>query len=324
MRYDDDIRWWEITDRDDYLDRRRFLKRGAQLAGGLGAAVILASCEESGVAGGAATAPPNPDRYASVAKGPFSTDEPLTTYHEATNYNNFWEFGPSKIDPARRSVDFVSRPWTLTIDGLVGRPMTVDVDDLIRRYDLEERIYRLRCVEAWSMVIPWIGLPLANLLRDVEPTADARYVRFETFFDRDTFPRRARSIAYPYIEGLRLDEAMNPLPLLAVGMYGDHVANPNGPPIRLVVPWKYGFKSGKSIARISLVDREPRTAWSRAAPQEYGFYSNVNPARAHPRWSQASERRIGQRGRIETQLFNGYGEHVAHLYDGMDLINTFY
>ena len=258
--------------------------------------------------------------------GPFGTDEPPTPLKDVASYNNFYEFGAGKSDPSSRSGAFRPEPWTLSVDGLVGKPRTFDLDEL-RRFPLEERVYRMRCVEAWSMVIPWVGFPLHLLLDQVEPLGSARYVAFETVVRPDEMPGQKglfQPLPWPYVEGLRLDEARHPLAILALGLYGRTLPNQNGAPVRLVVPWKYGFKGIKSIVRISLVENEPVTSWKRMAPQEYGFYANVNPAVDHPRWSQAREIRIGEGGffspsRRDTLPFNGYAGEVAHLYAGMDL-----
>src|SRR5262249_30082631 len=252
--------------------------------------------------------------------GPFATTEPRTPLADVTTYNNFYEFGTTKRDPSRESGGFRTRPWTVSVGGEVHKPRQLDSDDLKKLYPLEERIYRMRCVEAWSMVIPWIGFPLAALLRAVEPTSQARYVAFTTLLDPAQMPgQRSGVLDWPYVEGLRLDEAMHPLTLLAVGLYGRVLPNPNGAPIRLVVPWKYGFKGIKSIVKIELTREQPRTTWTEAWSDAYGFYANVNPAVDHPRWSQATERRIGEVGRRPTLPFNGYAEQVAGLYTGMDL-----
>jgi sulfoxide reductase catalytic subunit YedY len=251
--------------------------------------------------------------------------EPQTKYESATTYNNFYEFGVNKEDPARLAGSLRPRPWTVQVDGLAAKPKTFDIDEVLKLAPLEERIYLLRCVEGWSMVIPWIGVPLAALLRRVEPASTAKYVEFTTLKDPEQFPGQKGglfnlgSLDWPYTEGLRLDEAMHPLTLLTVGMYGKVLPNQNGAPVRVVVPWKYGFKSAKSIVRIRLTSEEPKTAWNKAAPQEYGFYSNVNPSVDHPRWSQATERRIGEFRRRPTLPFNGYASQVASLYAGMDL-----
>jgi sulfoxide reductase catalytic subunit YedY len=255
----------------------------------------------------------------------FSSTEAPTKYESATTYNNFYEFGVNKDDPARLAHTLKPRPWSVQVDGLVHKPRTFDVDDLLKLAPMEERVYSLRCVEAWSMIIPWIGYPLSELLRRVEPTGQAKFVEFFTLVDPEQFPAQRpglfgfSSLDWPYVEGLRLDEAMHPLTLLTFGMYGKVLPNQNGAPVRMVVPWKYGFKSAKSIVRIRLTADQPKTSWEKAAPSEYGFYSNVNPKVDHPRWSQASERRIGEFRRRETLPFNGYGDQVARLYQGMDL-----
>lgn len=245
--------------------------------------------------------------------------ETPTAYKDATSYNNFYEFGTGKSDPARLAADFRARPWTLEVTGEVARPTVFGLEDLLR-FPLEERVYRLRCVEAWSMVIPWIGFPLAELLKRVEPTSHAKFVRFETVLAPDQMPgQNSRLLDWPYTEGLRLDEASHPLTLMAVGMYGDPLQSQNGAPLRLVVPRKYGFKSIKSVVRITVARDQPPTTWNRMSPREYGFYANVNPAVDHPRWSQARERRIGEFFKRDTLAFNGYADDVAHLYAGMDL-----
>ena len=247
-------------------------------------------------------------------------DETPTPYRDVTTYNNFYEFGTDKGDPAAYAGALRPRPWTVRVEGEVSQPRTIDVDDLLKWFTLEERIYRMRCVEAWSMVIPWIGVPLRALLERVQPTSRAKYVAFTTLLDPRQMPgQRRRILDWPYVEGLRLDEAMHPLTLLAVGLYGKALPNQNGAPLRLVVPWKYGFKSIKSIVKIELTETQPTTTWNAAAPDEYGFYANVNPAVDHPRWSQATERRIGELRRRPTLPFNGYAEQVAGLYTGMDL-----
>ena len=253
----------------------------------------------------------------------FSTDETPNSYEDITTYNNFYEFGTGKSDPYRNAQDFEPRPWTITVDGEAEVTGTFDFDDFIRPHDVEERIYRMRCVEAWSMVIPWVGISLADIVNRYKPTSRAKYVAFETLLDRDQMPgQRRRTLRWPYREGLTIAEATNPLTILAVGLYGEALPNPNGAPIRLVVPWKYGFKGIKGIVRISFVEEMPPTSWNMSAPHEYGFYANVNPEVDHPRWSQARERRIGSglfADRIPTQMFNGYGEHVAHLYSNLNL-----
>ena len=302
----------EVTPEALYERRGLFLNRRSFMAAG--AAAALAAL----LPGSRSHAATNP--LESAAKSPWSTDEKLTDMDAVTGYNNFYEFGLDKDDPAKNAQNFRARPWTVEVTGLAARPQVFDVDDLIRRFPLEERIYRLRCVEGWSMVIPWIGFPLAALLREVEPLGAARYVAFETLHDPRQMPGQRRAVLkWPYREGLRLDEAMHDLTLLSVGLYGKLLPNQNGAPIRLVVPWKYGFKSIKSVVRITLTDKEPATSWNLAAPHEYGFYANVNPEVDHPRWSQARERRIGEFFRRPTLMFNGYGDAVAQLYAGMDL-----
>ncbi len=308
IRSPSDIQPSEITPKDVYFNRRKFLALAAGLALGAGAA-------------GRARA-----EALSFAKGPFSTDETRTSFEDITNYNNFNEFGVDKADPAANAHTLTARPWSVRIDGLVARPADYALEDLVKPVTLEERIYRLRCVEGWSMVIPWVGFPLADLLNRVEPLGSAKFVAFETLLRPEEMPEQSSLIPvldWPYVEGLRLDEAMHPLTILALGLYGETLPNQNGAPLRLVVPWKYGFKSIKSIVRISLVEEQPPTSWNKQNAGEYGFYSNVNPEVDHPRWSQATERRIGEGGlfanRRPTVMFNGYGEQVAALYAGMDM-----
>jgi sulfoxide reductase catalytic subunit YedY len=301
----------EITDEKVYMNRRAFMLGAAALALAPGPAEPAAAPELA-----ALKATPNPAYK--VADAP-------TKFQDATTYNNFYEFGVNKDDPARLAHTLKPRPWTVMVDGLVAKPKRYDVDELIKLFPLEERVSALRCVEAWSMVIPWIGFPLGALLKRVEPTSKAKYVEFTTLKDPEQFPAQKAglfnfgSLDWPYTEGLRVDEAMHPLALLTVGMYGHVLPNQNGAPIRVVVPWKYGFKSAKSIVRISLVAEQPKTAWNKAASQEYGFYSNVNPEVDHPRWSQGTERRIGEFRRRKTLMFNGYADQVGSLYAGMDL-----
>jgi sulfoxide reductase catalytic subunit YedY len=260
------------------------------------------------------------------AKSALSTDEKLTSFEDVTNYKNFYEFGVDKGDPAANAHTLATRPWRVKIDGLVAKPADYLLEDLVKPAALEERIYRLRCVEGWSMVIPWVGFPLAEVLKRVEPLGSAKYVAFETLVRPEQMPGQSsllQILDWPYVEGLRLDEAMHPLTILAVGLYGESLPNQNGAPLRLVVPWKYGFKSIKSIVRVSLAEAQPPTTWNKQNAGEYGFYSNVNPEVDHPRWSQATERRIGEGGlfakRRPTLMFNGYGDEVASLYAGMDL-----
>lgn len=298
-----DPKWSDVTPRGIYLGRRALIAGAAAAFAGSFAGQALAQ--------------------AAAPRSRHSTDEPPNSFHEITNYNNFYEFGMGKEDPARNAHRLTTRPWSVVVDGLVERPGTYDLDDLLAGQTIEERIYRLRCVEAWSMVIPWQGFELAGLLNRVGLLPSARYVAFETLLRREEMPGTSlRVIDWPYREGLRLDEAMHPLTILATGLYGEDLPNQNGAPLRLVVPWKYGFKSIKSIVRITVTDSQPHASWQETQPREYGFYANVNPEVDHPRWSQASERRIGAgifSSRTPTQMFNGYGDEVAHLYAGMDL-----
>jgi sulfoxide reductase catalytic subunit YedY len=319
----------EITPESAYSDRRRFLGdalRFTATAGGVGAGLLWATHTwrrrmPDATARGAGSGPAG---GLEVRPGPFATDEPRTPYGDITTYNNFYELGTTKEDPAREAASLRTRPWTVKVGGLVAKPLELDADGLLRRYPLEERVYRMRCVEAWSMVIPWVGFPLASLLRDAAPTSDARYVVFTTLLDPERLPgQRVAVLDWPYVEGLRVDEAMHPLTLLAVGLYGRALPGQNGAPVRLVVPWKYGFKGIKSIVKIELAREQPRTTWEVAWPEAYGFYANVNPAVDHPRWSQATERRIGESDRRATLPFNGYAEQVAGLYAGMDLRRFF-
>jgi sulfoxide reductase catalytic subunit YedY len=312
----------EITPKSMYLSRRDFLKAAGIVTG----TALLAACapKVSEQAAGNAPSPSKAPESEGPAPSPAGkTDElgnPANSFEDITNYNNFYEFSVDKQAVNPLSKDFKSNPWTLEVGGLVNNPKTYAIEDLLKKFPQEERIYRLRCVEAWSMVIPWNGFPLASLLKEVEPTSDAKYVRFETLLDPEQMPgQNSPFYPWPYQEGLRLDEAMNELTLLATGLYGEMLPNPDGAPIRLAVPWKYGFKSIKSIVKIELVDYQPATLWNTVAPNEYGFYSNVNPEVSHPRWSQASERRIGELSRRPTLKFNGYEEQVAYLYEGMDL-----
>ncbi|CAM3734981.1 protein-methionine-sulfoxide reductase catalytic subunit MsrP [Deinococcus frigens] len=256
--------------------------------------------------------------------GPYDTKEAVTPYQQATTYNNFYELGTDKADPARNAGSLKPRPWTVKIDGEVKKPQTVDIDTLQSWFPLEDRIYRMRCVEGWSMVMPWLGFPLAGLIRRLEPTSKAKYVQFTALLDPKQLPgQRSNVLDWPYVEGLRLDEALHPLAFMAVGLHGKVLPGQNGAPLRLVVPWKYGFKGIKSIVKITLTEKQPKTTWALAAPSEYGFYANVNPAVPHPRWSQATERRIGELGRRKTLPFNGYADEVAGLYKGMDLRKNF-
>ena len=312
----------EITPEHVYLNRRSLMK-GAGLA--LGAAA-LAACRmpemEEVASGGETESAERPDATLAEAGTTDELGDPLNTFDQITNYNNYYEFSTDKQAVARLAEGYPTSPWTVEVGGLVNNPGTYDVDDLRKMFDIEERIYRLRCVEAWSMVIPWMGFPISDLLAVVEPKSEAQYLRFETILDPEGMPGQRNSSFYewPYVEGLRVDEAMNPLAILGTGLYGKDLLPQNGAPIRLVVPWKYGFKSIKSIVKIELVTEQPTSLWMAAAGHEYGFYANVNPMVNHPRWSQATERRIGERGRRETLMFNGYEEQVAYLYEGMDLV----
>jgi sulfoxide reductase catalytic subunit YedY len=318
----------DITPRAAYLDRRTWMQR---LALGAGGAALGTWAARDALA---QTATPRPGKLAPLPAGRSSvagagTMEALTRYEHASTYNNFYEFGTDKADPAAKAQSLRTRPWTVAVEGLVGKPRTFDIESLLKLSAMEERVYRLRCVEGWSMVIPWVGYSLSALINQVQPLGSAKYVEFVTLADPQTMPGlRSNVLDWPYVEGLRLDEAMHPLTLLAFGMYGEVMPNQNGAPLRLVVPWKYGFKSGKSLVKIRFTDKEPRTAWNLAAPQEYGFYSNVNPDVSHPRWSQATERRIGEEGgllarRRKTLMFNGYEPQVGQLYAGMDLRKFF-
>jgi sulfoxide reductase catalytic subunit YedY len=302
-----DIPSSEITPRELFERRREFLRLA--LGAAVGSALPTAA---------AATKLP------ATTNGRYSTDESPTPYRHVTGYNNFYEFGTGKEDPATTAAALRTQPWSITIEGLVHKPKTLAIEDILRLAPLEERIYRLRCVEGWSMVVPWIGIPLAALLRQAEPLGSAKYVEFVSAAQADTMPGLRRQVLdWPYNEGLRLDEAMHPLTLACVGLYGEVLPKQNGAPIRLVVPWKYGFKSAKSIVKIRYTEQEPRTAWMKAGPTEYGFYSNVNPGVDHPRWSQATERRLGEFLKRKTLMFNGYGDQVGQLYAGMDLKRNF-
>lgn len=321
----------EITPEHVYLNRRNFIRAGLAVGTTAATAAVYRYFNPSPVS------PTETDNTSvNATQKIVTTDERLNSFEEITNYNNFYEFSTNKQAVARKAAEFSSRPWTVAVGGLVQKPKIFDIDELLR-FDQEERIYRFRCVEAWSMVIPWIGFPLKRLLDQVEPTGSARYVAFETYYEGSSAydganlpppPNGMQSsfaagIDFPYVEGLRLDEAYHPLTILATGLYGKILPNQNGAPLRLVVPWKYGFKSIKSIVKITLTDSEPPTTWNLAAPDEYGFYSNVNPAVDHPRWSQATERRIGETAMRPTLLFNGYADEVASLYAGMDLRKYF-
>ncbi|MFN3494419.1 MAG: protein-methionine-sulfoxide reductase catalytic subunit MsrP [Hydrogenophaga sp.] len=314
----------EITSRAVYIDRRRWIQNMALGSAGLGLAAW-------GFREAVAQATyPRPGKLAPLTGGRSlvggaTTVEAVTSYQHASTYNNFYEFGTDKADPARTSGTLRTRPWTVAVEGLVQKPGTFDLDDLLKLAPMEERVYRLRCVEGWSMVIPWMGYSLAELIKRVEPMGSAKYMEFVTLADQTMMPGlRSGVLDWPYVEGLRLDEAQHPLSMLVFGMYGEVLPNQNGAPVRLIVPWKYGFKSGKSLVKIRFTEKQPVTSWNLSAPQEYGFYSNVNPEVSHPRWSQATERRIGEEGgllakRRKTLMFNGYEPQVGQLYAGMDL-----
>jgi len=316
----------EITPQGIYQGRRDLIKlmatgaAGAAMAGWAGRQALAQTVQKPGKL---AALPGGKSAVAGAV-----VMEKITEYKDATSYNNFYEFGTDKADPAKNAHTLVTKPWSVAVEGLVKQPKTYTLEDLIRLSPLEERIYRLRCVEGWSMVIPWVGYSLSELIRKVEPLGSAKYVEFITQADPKTMPFvGSRVLDWPYVEALRMDEAMHPLALLTFGMYGEVLPNQNGAPVRMVLPWKYGFKSGKSIVRIRFTDKEPRTAWNKAAAQEYGFYSNVNPDVDHPRWSQATERRIGEDGlfakKRKTLMFNGYEAQVGQLYAGMDLKKFF-
>jgi sulfoxide reductase catalytic subunit YedY len=311
MKSDSRISSWEITSESNYLNRRQFM-RTAGLAAGAGLAALSLPLRAGADA-----------RDLETVAGPYSTDETPNSWEDITTYNNFYEFGTGKEDPYRHAQAFRSRPWKVKIGGECDKPGIYDYEDIVRPHALEDRVYRHRCVEAWSMVVPWVGFPLGDLLQRFEPNSDAKYVRFKTLFDPEQMPGQRRAVLrWPYVEGLTIAEAMHPLTLMTVGVYGKELPNQNGAPLRLVIPWKYGFKGIKSIVEIEFTRRQPDTSWELAAPHEYGFYANVNPEVDHPRWSQARERRIGAGLFAEKQptlMFNGYAEHVASLYSGLDL-----
>ena len=309
----------EITPRALVEGRRAWLQRVA--AGALGASLAGWAARDA-LAQAATKGAPLPGVKSAVA-GAMVMDK-LTPQKDATSYNNFYEFGTDKSDPARNAHTLKTRPWTVAVEGAVAKPRVYGIDELLKLAPMEERIYRLRCVEGWSMVIPWVGWSLSALIKQVEPTGNAKFVEFHTLADPKTMPFvGSRVLEWPYVEGLRIDEAMHPLTLMAFGMYGEVLPNQNGAPLRLVVPWKYGFKSAKSIVRIRFVEKQPVSSWMSAAPREYGFYSNVNPEVDHPRWSQAKERRIGEFLKRKTLMFNGYGEQVARMYSNLDLRRYF-
>ena len=314
LRKKPDLTYADVTPKQVYLNRRNFLK----VAGLSGAVALagrslweLASPETSVLAS---------TKLNVASKSPFSTTEKQNSYDDVTHYNNYYEFGVDKTEPGKNAGTLKTYPWTVSIEGEVKNPRKISIDEITKLAPLEERIYRHRCVEAWSIVVPWIGYSFSELIKSVEPTPKAKYVAFETFFDHQQMPlAKYAGIDFPYVEGLRMDEALNPLALLCVGMYGETLANQDGAPVRMILPWKYGFKSVKSLVKIRFVKEEPPTTWNRLAPKEYGFYANVNPHVDHPRWSQAKERRLGEFFKRDTLMFNGYSDQVAGLYNGMDL-----
>jgi methionine sulfoxide reductase catalytic subunit len=313
----DDIRSSEITPKSLYLNRRKFLA-GAAIAGAAAATGgrlrNIFSPTTTAFAG---------NKIDGIKKSPFSTTETITPYKDVTHYNNYYEFSTNKEEPAELAKNFRTRPWKVKIDGLVDKKQELDIDTIIKMSPPEERIYRHRCVEGWSIVVPWVGFSLSELIKRVNPMSKAKFVEFTTLFDMGQMPgQRTSVLQWPYVEGLRMDEAMHPLALLCFGMYGEDLPNQDGAPLRIVVPWKYGFKSAKAIVRIRFVDKQPANTWNLSAPQEYGFYSNVNPNVDHPRWSQAKERRLGEFFKRPTLMFNGY-DQVASLYSGMDLKKNF-
>jgi len=326
----------EITPEPLYKGRRELLKNAALFAGttaaiGGGLWGLVRRGSRADPPEPLITAPPLPTAAAPATSGgapapksPYSIDDDPTPYKDITTYNNYYELGLDKSDPAENAATLRPRPWTVTVEGEVKKPQTIDIDTLLSWFPLEERVYRMRCVETWSMVIPWLGFPLAELVKRLEPTGNARYVAFQTLYDPKQLPgQKSHVLDWPYVEGLRIDEATNPLTMMAVGLYGKPLPGQNGAPMRLVVPWKYGFKGIKSIVKIRFTELPPGATWNLSAPSEYGFYANVNPEVDHPRWSQASERRIGELSRRKTLMFNGYAEHVAALYAGMDLRKSY-
>ncbi len=306
----------EITPERVYRERRQFVAGALALGAAAGAGALGFSMPRSASAAAKLT---------NLLKSPLSTTgEDLTALKDVTTYNNYYEFGTGKEDPSENSGKLRVRPWTVSIEGEVKKPKTLDIDELFKLAPLEERVYRMRCVEGWSMVIPWVGYSFSELIKRAEPTGKAKYVEFVTLSDSEQMPGvRMPILDWPYVEGLRMDEAMHPLTIVCLGLYGEALANPNGAPVRVVIPWKYGFKSGKTIVKIRFVEQQPKTTWMLANPHEYGFYSNVNPEVDHPRWSQGRERRIGEFGKRRTLMFNGYGDQVAQLYTGMDLRKFF-
>ena len=313
-----DLKYSDITPRGVYLNRRKFIAEAAVAGGALLAGRSLWNLISPSQSVSANT------KLVVSSKSPFSTTEKQNTYNEVSTYNNFYEFGSDKGDPARNSGKFRTSPWSVSVEGEVEKPRTFSMDEIMKLAPLEERIYRHRCVERWSVVVPWIGFSFSALINTVKPTPKAKFIAFETLYDKQQMPwARGTGIDFPYLEGLRMDEAMHPLTMLTVGMYGETLPNQDGAPVRLTVPWKYGFKSIKSLVKIRFVKGQPETAWNNAAANEYGFYSNVNPKHDHPRWSQAKERRLGEFLMRLTLMFNGYGDQVASLYNGMDLDRNF-
>jgi methionine sulfoxide reductase catalytic subunit len=311
----DDIRSSEITDKQLYLNRREFIRATTSTAAAVATGVVAAEAFLR-----AATPAPHGRKLDNVQKSAFSTDEKTNKWEDITTYNNYYEFGTDKDSPSMLARNFKTEPWTVTVEGECAKKAAWHLEDILKGQTLEDRIYRHRCVEAWSMIIPWVGFPLSDFIKKCEPTSKAKYVEFTTLYDpKQMAGVRSPVLRWPYVEGLRLDEAMHPLTILVVGLYGEVLPNQDGAPLRLAVPWKYGFKHIKSIVKIKFVEKQPLNTWQESAPQEYGFYSNVNPSVDHPRWSQASERRIGEFLRRKTMMFNGYGDQVASLYSGMDL-----
>ena len=311
----DDIRSSEITDKKLYLNRREFIRATTGTAAAVATGIVGAEAFLH-----AASPAPHGRKLENVQKSAFSTDEKPNKWEDITTYNNYYEFGTDKDSPSMLARNFKTEPWTVTVEGECAKKAAWHLEDILKGQTLEDRIYRHRCVEAWSMIIPWVGFPLSDFIKKCEPTSKAKFVEFTTLYDPKQMPGvRSPVLRWPYVEGLRLDEAMHPLTILVVGLYGEVVPNQDGAPLRLAVPWKYGFKHIKSIVKIKFVEKQPLNTWQESAPQEYGFYSNVNPSVDHPRWSQASERRIGEFLRRKTMMFNGYGDQVASLYSGMDL-----
>jgi sulfoxide reductase catalytic subunit YedY len=311
-----DLRESDVTPKELFLKRREFMAA---------AGVTAAAAATNGLGlfqddGGVAAQNPAAQKLTNLKKSPLSTDEKVNTYKDITTYNNFYEFGLDKADPAKYAGTLKTKPWSVVVDGQCGKPGTYNLEDIMKWAPLEERIYRLRCVEAWSMVVPWVGYSMSEFLKRFEPTSKAKYVQFKTLVDPKQMPGQTEpALQWPYVEGLRMDEAMHPLTMLGLGLYGEVLPNQNGAPVRLVVPWKYGFKSIKSIVRVTFVENEPLNTWKQQQSSEYGFYANVNPTVDHPRWSQGSERRLGEFFRRKTLMFNGYADQVASLYTGMDL-----